>query len=34
MDTGVLELVHIIITITISEKKPAVMWEDFLIDGE
>lgn len=34
MDSGVLELVHIIVTIRISEKKPAVMWEVFLLDVE
>lgn len=34
MDTRVLESVHIIITIRISKKKPAVMWEVFLIEDE
>lgn len=34
MDIGVLESVHIIVTIRIGEKKPAVMWEVFLIDDK
>lgn len=31
MDAAVLELVHIIVTIRISEKKPAVMWEVYFL---